>query len=256
MPSSQFLIQFAGYPTVFNNTILKKMVNDLSPVNRKQKGGIEYNSNFHHNAAKTLGTVALMTTVAHWGNEIRSNGTNSIDRNTGLRKNESEILGSAIRRWGGFGPYDYISKFNNEQERGSGAPAALMKSLGGPLPQQLLDAVSYRKGFGEMFATSLPYYGTYDVIFGEGTKKDLRAKARGTYKKDEGSNTLKYSSGKSSSSYSPFSKGGIVKNVPNVTDEPDEMRSRVTGQPFNETSEAAQDIEDRELKGQIKGLGL
>ena len=55
---------------------------------------------------------------------------------------------------------------------------------------------------------------------------------------------------------SPFSKGGIVKNVPNVTDEPDEMRSRVTGQPFNETSEAAQDIEDRELKGQIKGLGL
>ena len=256
MPSSQFLIQFAGYPTVFNNTILKKMVNDLSPVNRKQKGGIEYNSNFHHNAAKTLGTVALMTTVAHWGNEIRSNGTNSIDRNTGLRKNESEILGSAIRRWGGFGPYDYISKFNNEQERGSGAPAALMKSLGGPLPQQLLDAVSYRKGFREMFATSLPYYGTYDVIFGEGTKKDLRAKARGTYKKDEGSNTLKYSSGKSSSSYSPFSKGGIVKNVPNVTDEPDEMRSRVTGQPFNETSEAAQDIEDRELKGQIKGLRL
>ena len=34
------------------------------------------------------------------------------------------------------------------------------------------------------------------------------------------------------------------------------MKSRVTGQPFNETSEAAQDVEDRELKGQMKGLGL
>ena len=65
-----------------------------------------------------------------------------------------------------YGFYAVISKFNNEQERGSGAPAALAKSLGGPAPQQLLDAVAYRKGFSEMFATSLPYYGTYDVIFG------------------------------------------------------------------------------------------
>mgnify|MGYP000020460323 FL=1 len=261
MPASQFLIQFAGYPTVFNNTILKRMVNDLSPINRKQKGGIEYNSNFHHNSAKTLGTMALMTTVAHFGNEIRSNGTNSIDRETGKRKPEGEILQSAIRRWGGFGPYDYISKFNNEQERGSGAPAALAKSLGGPAPQQLLDAVAYRKGFGEMFATSLPYYGTYDVIFGEGTKKNLRARFRGTYK-EEVAPTVSFggvSSGKKRKkdpSKVTFAKGGIVKNVPNVTDEPDEMQSRVTGQPFNSTSEAAQDVTDRELRGQMEGLNL
>ena len=260
MPAAQFLIQFAGYPTVFNNTILKKMVGDLSPVNRKQKGGIEYNSNFHHNAAKTLGTVALMTTVAHWGNEIRSNGNNSFNRETGERKPEGEILQAAIRRWGGFGPYDYISKFNNEQERGAGAPSALMKSLGGPIPQQFMDAIAYRKGFGEMIATSLPYYGLYDVIFGEGTKKDLRAKARGTYGKDKNNKKSKsigyLGTGKKQTSYTPFAKGGIVKNVPNVTDEPDEMQSRVTGQPFNSTSEAAQDITDRELRGQMEGLGL
>ena len=258
MPAAQFLIQFAGYPTVFNNTILKKMVSDLSPINRKQTGGIEYNSEFHHNSAKTLGTVALMTTVAHWGNEIRSNGKNSFDRETGQRKPEGEILQAAIRRWGGFGPYDYISKFNNEQERGAGAPSALMKSLGGPLPQQVMDAVAYRKGFGEMIATSLPYYGAYDVIFGEGTKKDLRAKARGTYGKDKKENKLLgyLGTGKKQTSYTPFAKGGIVKNVPNVTDEPDEMKSRVTGQPFNSTSEAAQDIPDRELRGQMEGLGI
>jgi len=34
------------------------------------------------------------------------------------------------------------------------------------------------------------------------------------------------------------------------------MQSRVTGQRFNATSEAAQDIEDRELKAQMEGLGL
>ena len=53
-----------------------------------------------------------------------------------------------------------------------------------------------------------------------------------------------------------FSKGGIVKNVPNVTDEPDEMQSRVTGVPFNSTADFMQDEEDRELETQMKGLGL
>ena len=44
--------------------------------------------------------------------------------------------------------------------------------------------------------------------------------------------------------------------MPNVKDEPDEMQSRVTGQPFNSTAEFVQDEEDRALKGQMKGLGL
>jgi len=70
--------------------------------------------------------------------------------------------------------------------------------------------------------------------------------ARGNYKPEK-------------SKYEPlfkYSKGGIVKNVPNVTDEPDEMQSRVTGVPFNSTAEFVQDEEDRALKAQMKGLGL
>ena len=53
-----------------------------------------------------------------------------------------------------------------------------------------------------------------------------------------------------------YARGGIVLNVPNVKDEPDEMISRVTKQPFNESSESVQDVEDRELKAQMKSLGL
>ena len=34
------------------------------------------------------------------------------------------------------------------------------------------------------------------------------------------------------------------------------MISRVTKQPFNESSESVQDVEDRELKAQMKSLGL
>jgi len=41
-----------------------------------------------------------------------------------------------------------------------------------------------------------------------------------------------------------------------IKNEPDEMQSRVTGVPFNSTAEFMQDEEDRELKGQMRGLGL
>jgi hypothetical protein len=34
------------------------------------------------------------------------------------------------------------------------------------------------------------------------------------------------------------------------------MQSRVTGVPFNSTAEFMQDEEDRELQGQMRGLGL
>ena len=247
-PDAQFLIQFAGYPTVFNNTILKRFINELSPVSRdkNKKLGLKYNEGFGHTAPKTAMTVLFMTAVAHVGNEIRSNGKATIDYKTGKRKPEEEVLASAIRRWGGFGPYDYMYRYTEESDRNVGQGTALLKSIGGPFPQDVIDMVLYRKGLGEVAVTNLPYYGAYDNIFGEGTKKKLRAKARGSYKEDKPNyeQLIKYS------------KGGIVKNVPNVTDEPDEMKSRVTGQPFNETSEAAQDIEDRELKGQMKGLGL
>jgi len=247
-PDAQFLIQFAGYPTVFNNTILKRFLNEVSPAlrDKNSKYGIKPNTTAFHNAPKTAITALLMTAVAHVGNEIRSNGKASIDYKTGRRKPEEEILYSAVRRWGGLGPYDYMYRYTEESDRNVGQGTALLKSIGGPFPQDVIDMVLYRKGLGEVIVTNAPYYGAYDNIFGDGTKKKIRAMARGTYKKDKPSyeQLIKYS------------KGGIVKNVPNVTDEPDEMKSRVTGQPFNATSEAAQDIEDRELKGQMKGLGL
>jgi hypothetical protein len=247
-PDAQFLIQFAGYPTVFNNTILKRFINELSPVERdkNKKFGLKYNEGFGHTAPKVAMTALLMTAVAHVGNEIRSNGKATIDYETGKRKNDRDILADAVRRWGGFGPFDYAYRYRSESDRGVGPGTSVMKAIGGPFPQDILDMVLYRKGFGEMLVTNAPYYGIYDNIFGEGTKKKLRQIAKGTYKKEK----------ERKGPIFKYSKGGIVKNVPNVTDEPDEMQSRVTGIPFNATSEAAQDVEDRELKAQMESLGL
>lgn len=51
-------MQFVGYPTVFNNTVLKKFAQNLTT----------------QQAPETLATVLLMTGGAIIGNAIRSDG--------------------------------------------------------------------------------------------------------------------------------------------------------------------------------------
>ena len=81
--------------------------------------------------------------------------------------------------------------------------------------------------------TNLPGYALYDVIGGEGTKKELRRLARGSTKKKENSRDL------------DFAKGGIVTNVPNVHPEPDEVKMRGIDMTYNEMAgEILKDEED------------
>ena len=237
-PAAQMLVQFAGYPTVFNNTILKRFANE-GVKDLKQFGKTGDIAAFQ-SIPKMLPTVILMSSVAHVGNIVRSQGQNLKDYETGADKESGELIFEAVRRWGGIGPFDYAARYDNEYDRNVGTLTAGLKTFAGPLPQDFIDGVLYRKGIPEIMVTNVPGYG----LLPSDTRKAMRAAARGTASKEEEYKVRQYS------------KGGVVKNVPNVTDEPDEMQSRVTGQPFNATSEAAQDIEDRELKAQMEGLGL
>ena len=207
-PAAQMLIQFAGYPTVFNNTILKRFSNEAvsSPM---------------QSIPKVLPTVLLMSAVAHIGNTVRSNGANLRDYETGLSKDEGQLIAEAVRRWGGFGPFDYVSRYTNESQRNVGGVTSTLKAFAGPLPQDAIDAVLYRKGLAEVGVTNLPGYAAYDLLFGEGTKKALRSAARGSSPKPTGGIIGSYA------------KGGIVKDVPNVKDEPDERIDKLTGVPYD-----------------------
>ena len=226
-PAAQMLVQFAGYPTVFNNTILKRFANEA--VNSPAQS-----------IPKAIPTVILMSSVAHIGNIVRSQGQNLKDYETGAGKESGQLIFEAVRRWGGLGPFDYAARYDNEYDRNVGTLTASLKTFAGPLPQDFIDGVLYRKGIPEIMVTNVPGYG----LLPSDTRKAMRAAARGTSSKDKEYKVRQYS------------KGGIVTNVPNVKDEPDEMINRNTGLPFNATSEAAQDIEDRELKSQMEGLGL
>ena len=238
-PAAQMLIQFAGYPTVFNNTVLKRFITDMR-------------DHPHQATPKILGTTMLMTSIAMMGNYIRN--PEYFDKNVdGTPKSEGEIIIDGWQRWGGLGPLDYSKRYAEAEEVGAGPLGSLAKTVGGPLPQDAFDSILYRKGWLEMLGTNAPFYSAYDLMFGEGTKKELRSNLRALDKQMRGEAPEKDNE---LTIVSQYSKGGIVKNVPNVKDEPDEMQSRVTGRPFNSTAEFMQDEEDRELETQMKGLGL
>ena len=47
----------------------------------------------------------------------------------------------AVRRWGGYGPFDYAARYQNESERNVGGLTSTLKTFAGPLPQDAIDGV-------------------------------------------------------------------------------------------------------------------
>lgn len=225
-PAGQVLMQFAGYPTVFANTVLKKFATDLKDYPTVA-------------APKIALTTLLMTAVAMGGNYVRSGGKNWEEQEPG------ELVYEAIRRWGGVGFFEYLDRIDTNVNLGGGQVASLAKAFTGPLGQDVIDSLIYRKGLSETALTNLPAYSALP----KETRDKLKKFGRETDKE------ILQLLINEKESLPAFSRGGVV-DVPNAKDEPDEMISRVTGEPFNATSESVQDVEDRALEGQLKGLGL
>ena len=232
-PSVNYLVQFAGYPTVFNNTILKRFVNE--------------SKNYPLIAGpKVLATTLLMTSVALLGNYVRTVG---IQRNEERWKDMSigELISESIRRWGGFGPFDYVARWADQEDRGLGIVPRISKSVVGPIPQDIMDMYLYRKGIAETALSNVPY----SALLPTERKKELKKLGReidDTIEGVEKKKTKKYRS--------IFDKGGLVENVANASAEPEEKKVR--GQPFTYAEMGgvlAQDVEDRRgfaIGGNIK----
>jgi hypothetical protein len=221
-PAGQLLMQFAGYPTVFNNTILKRFVYEAK----------EYPL---QTTPKLLATTMLMTSVAMLGNYIRTGGRNWEEQEPG------ELIGHATRRWGGYGSYEYFDKTEKNLRLGSGQAGALLK-LGGPLPADIVDALLYRKGIAEFATTNVPGYSALPKETRDYLKKIGRDK-------DKALVELFIGESKGKGPKRNLARGGLV-DVPNAKDEPDEMINKFTGLPYNATSASVQDIEDRERRAE------
>ena len=218
-PSAQLLIQFAGYPTAFNNVVLKNMLRQM--YRYPTVGG-----------ARVLGATTLMSGVAAITNALRSRGE-SLNQ-----EYEGEILVEAVRRWGGMGPVEYPYRFAQGMKYGGGQAGALLKAPTGPIVGDIVDAIAYRNTGTELVVQNLPGYSALppDV------RKQLRAWARGTTPKTK----------KTALPRTPRARGGVVNNVLNVHPEPDEVKMRGVDATYNEVAGIIlQDEEDR--KGFAEG---
>jgi hypothetical protein len=224
-PAGQLLMQFAGYPTVFNNTILKRFVNEAK----------EYPL---QTTPKILATTMLMTGVAMLGNYIRTGGRNWEDQEP------AELITHAVRRWGGFGALEYFEKTSTNLDLGSGQLGSILKA-GGPLTGDIVDALIYRKGMAEFVTTNVPGFSALPKDTRDYLKKIGRDGDKALV---EFLLTLVGEDTKAN-----FARGGVV-DVPNAKDEPDEMINKFTGLPYNATSVNVQDIEDRERR--VSGGGV
>ena len=227
-PAGQLLAQFAGYPTAFNNTILKRFAREVytDPV---------------HASPKIIGTTVLMTSVATLMNAIRSQGDSLADKTAG------EIVGKSIQRWGGMGPLEVAYRYKINAGFGSGQLGALLKAPAGPLAQDAIDMILYRKGLGEVTLSNLPFSAAFQMIGGDAYKDYLTQAGRkfdkGTWGKAFG--PAKKGKAIKSRKYYSYAIGGRV-NIPNAKEEPDEKIDRMTGLPYNQQAGVlGQDEEER-----------
>ena len=270
-PTGQILMQFAGYPTVFNNTVLKRFVKE----GRTIKG-----------APKTLGTALTMTAVAVLGDYIRSRGRNvtgselsfsemlagegleNVSDDTkrlienaregrilpfaglGETLDDSQIISRAIRRWGGFGPFDYGSRFSDELDYNRNLLVAIPKSVSGPLAQDVFDSIKFGTGIGQLATSNMPGAAAVDLIFGEGTLKNIRESGREFDKE-----LYEILVGEKKKRGALFEGGEVSEDVTNVPDEPNERIDKFTGLPYDvQAGGAYEDVTERNYRARLEKI--
>lgn len=237
-PAGQLLMQFAGYPTVFSNTVLKRFARE-SGLQDLARGNVR--KAFMVTSPKTIGTVLAMTGVAVIGDYLRSRGESFENKEPG------EIITRGVRRFGGFGPFDYGDRFMKELEFNRNLLVGVPKSVLGPAAQDVVDGIRFGTGVGDLVSRNFPGIAAFDLIGGKGTKKDFIKYFRELDKDlyEAITDSVGVSSEKDLEGIATFSTGGEV-NIPNAPIEPDQRVDRMTGVPYDEQAGPAfQDEEDR-----------
>ena len=239
-PVGQLFAQFASYPTAFNNTVLKRFAYEISEdVRGVPQGRLPVAT------PKIAATAIMMTTISGFNNMVRSGGKS-------LEKPEGQILIDSIDRWGGLGPMQYAYRFWENAQYGGGPIGSVAKAGSGPLIQDILDSILYRKGLVENMAGNVPFY----ALLPNDAKKALKTEGKNIDKalfspfapaKKPKQIKKQYALYQGPSTYGQvYAKGGLVTDVPRVSEEPDERIDRMTGLPYHmQAGFIIQDEEER-----------
>lgn len=235
----QLLMQFAGYPTAFNNIVLKGMARDLTQgqgVGGRLAGAAT-------NAPKMLGALTLMTGVASITNVLRSYGENLYDEEGNAIKisdipSHKNLTVNAIRRWGGLGPYEYLYRYTQGRKYGGGQTGAALKAFPGPLAADFLDAAMFRQGIPEMLVQNIPGWSALPYDVRTNLKERTRNPRMAPFKQLLGKERPR--------SRGIYDRGGLV-NVPNTPAEPEDRLMRNDVNTFKDAAGfIVEDLEDRQ----------
>jgi hypothetical protein len=230
-PALQLFVQFMGYPTAFNNVVLKGMIKGMK-------------ENPKVNMPKVLAATTLMTGTALLTNTLRSHGEN-LNPPDGRRPEPLQILTDSVSRWGGLGPIEYLIRYREGVKYGGQGAVPVVKAWTGPLPGKLIDYLQYHQTPLEFLGTTIPGY----AALSPDQRRELRAWLRKRAPENSWSARLGLrrspTSKKRSVGLGGYATGGVV-NVANAPSEPDERIDRMTGLPYNmQAGEAYIDKEDR-----------
>jgi len=214
-PVSQLIFQFAGYPTAFNNTVLKGFAREL----------IRYPL---QSAPSILAATTMMIGTAHLMNTIRSRGEN-------LKNDDQTLLLDAVERPGLMGSASHIYRYHKGQKYNQGIVGGLTKAVTGPFLSDYTDAIQYSTDPYVFLLTNAPFWGALSPE----TKRELRKRAKNKYHDHFGKPKKNIRSIKR--------KGGIVEDVLNVKSEPDEVKMR--GLPYTYSELAGPLFQDEEERG-------
>jgi hypothetical protein len=232
-PQTSILFQFMGYPAAFTNTVLKNAA----------KGLLRNPSN----ASKVVPAALIMTEMARWTNYARSGGESE------RFKDREEIYADAVIRWGGNGLIADMMQRGRKAAEIYQDPLAYGAGVTGPVGQDLYTLIR-RGDIVSFFGKKVPLYGagktierTFDVEFMDEynkSLKELNEKFEEAVVPERSRKPFKYAT------------GGVVKNVPNVPEEPDERIDKMTGIPYNQQAgKAFEDTEDPLNRLGFKGGG-
>ena len=231
-PAWGFIFDLLSYPAAYSNTVLTEFV---SKAARNKSLKVTANS---------LAAFTIMTAVARFGNYVRSRGESED------YEDDTEIWLDAVKRHGGYGPLEPIVRGRDAWKYSGNifnAPTALLGPTGGDISK----VIQTGGVFETLGQTRTPLvqglrmvnpalFESYTDFLRE---LDLKIKeARPPLKS-------RYTEG--------YAKGGLVEDVPQVPEEPDERIDKMTGLPYDEQAgEAFIDEEDRlgfALGGKIGG---
>ena len=211
-PGAAILVQVAGYPTAFNNTVLKGFARDT----------IRYPM---ANLPKVTAAAGMMAGTATMMNAIRSGGE-SLER-----KKDLDIVIESFERPGLLGWGQHFWRWYEGMKYGAGPVGSTLKSISGPFGGDVVDGIAYRTPWFLIAGTNLPGYGALTPQ----AKRDWKKFLKSIFDKKEYDKRLNRA------------KGGVVEDVLNVISEPDERKMR--GQPFTYSGAAGHLFQDEEERG-------